>query len=115
MDQQHQLLELTQLRRLCGEKGPAERASPQQSYRDSAHSESGVSVCLRSPRPAPGSCHGTYGIYRNARADGTIQVPPDVPNQTDANFVLKVLTGQRERTHFDLRGHPQVSCLVGVR
>jgi hypothetical protein len=37
--------------------------------------------------------HGTNGIYRNARADGTIQVPPDVPNRTDANYVLNVLTG----------------------
>ena len=25
--------------------------------------------------------------------DGTVQVPPEVPNQTDANFVLNVVTG----------------------
>jgi hypothetical protein len=36
---------------------------------------------------------GGTGIYTNARGDGTIQVPPDVPNQTDANFVLHVLNG----------------------
>jgi hypothetical protein len=36
---------------------------------------------------------GGTGIYANARGDGTIQVPPDVPNQTDANFVLHVLNG----------------------
>ena len=36
---------------------------------------------------------GGTGIYSNARGDGTIQVPVDVPNQTDANFVLNVITG----------------------
>jgi hypothetical protein len=36
---------------------------------------------------------GGTGIYANARGDGTVQVPPDVPNQTDANFVLNVVTG----------------------
>jgi hypothetical protein len=36
---------------------------------------------------------GGTGIYRNARGDGTIQVPPDVPDQTDGNFVLNVRTG----------------------
>ena len=36
---------------------------------------------------------GGSGIYSNARGDGTIQVPIDVPNQTDANFVLNVITG----------------------
>ena len=36
---------------------------------------------------------GGSGIYSNARGDGTIQVPADVPNQTDANFVLNVITG----------------------
>jgi len=36
---------------------------------------------------------GGTGIYANARGEGTIQVPPDVPNQTDANFVLHVVTG----------------------
>jgi hypothetical protein len=35
---------------------------------------------------------GGNGIYQNARGNGTVQVPPDVPNQTDANFVLN-LTG----------------------
>jgi hypothetical protein len=42
---------------------------------------------------APISIVGGTGIYQNARGDGTIQVPPDVPNQTDANFVLNVLAG----------------------
>jgi Allene oxide cyclase barrel like domain len=36
---------------------------------------------------------GGSGIYSNARGDGTIQVPIDVPNETDANFVLNVITG----------------------
>ena len=40
----------------------------------------------------PLSVVGGNGIYQNARGAGTIQVPPDVPNQTDANFVLN-LTG----------------------
>ena len=31
-------------------------------------------------------------IYQNAGGTATIQVPPDVPNQTDANLVLS-LTG----------------------
>lgn len=35
---------------------------------------------------------GGTGIYQNARGNGTIQVPSDVPNLTDANFVLN-LTG----------------------
>jgi hypothetical protein len=38
----------------------------------------------------PISIVGGSGIYQNARGDGTIQVPPDVPNQTDANFVLNI-------------------------
>ena len=33
---------------------------------------------------------GGNGIYQNARGNGTVQVPPDVPNQTDANFVLNI-------------------------
>jgi hypothetical protein len=41
----------------------------------------------------PLSIIGGNGIYRNARGYGTSQVPPGVPNQTDANFVLDVLTG----------------------
>jgi hypothetical protein len=36
---------------------------------------------------------GGNGIYRDARGDATVQVPPDVPNQADANFVLNVVTG----------------------
>jgi hypothetical protein len=40
----------------------------------------------------PLSIVGGTGIYQNARGTGSIQVPPDVPNQADANFVLN-LTG----------------------
>lgn len=36
---------------------------------------------------------GGTGTYRNARGDGTVQVPTNVPNQTDANFVLNVTNG----------------------
>lgn len=39
-----------------------------------------------------GSIVGGSGIYQNARGTATIQVPPDVPNLTDANIVLN-LTG----------------------
>jgi len=39
----------------------------------------------------PLSIIGGTGIYRTARGDGTVQVPPDVPDQTDANFVLNVV------------------------
>ncbi|AEV75797.1 hypothetical protein MycrhN_5322 [Mycolicibacterium rhodesiae NBB3] len=41
----------------------------------------------------PQSIVGGTGIYQNAHGTGTVQVPPDVPNQTDANFVLNVVTG----------------------
>jgi hypothetical protein len=40
----------------------------------------------------PLSIVGGTGMYQNARGNGTVQVPADVPNQTDANFVLN-LTG----------------------
>jgi hypothetical protein len=33
---------------------------------------------------------GGTGIYQGAHGDGTVQVPPDVPNQTDANIVLNI-------------------------
>ena len=45
-----------------------------------------------SGNPNPLFITGGTGIYRNARGDGTIQVPVDVPDQTDANFVLDVIT-----------------------
>jgi hypothetical protein len=38
----------------------------------------------------PISIVGGTGAYLNARGDGTIQVPPDVPDQADANIVLNV-------------------------
>ena len=39
----------------------------------------------------PISIVGGTGIYQNAHGTGTIQVPPDVPNQADANFVLNIV------------------------
>ncbi len=45
-----------------------------------------------SGNPNPLFITGGTGIYRNARGDGTIQVPVDVPDQTDANFVLDIVT-----------------------
>lgn len=41
----------------------------------------------------PISVVGGTGTYQNAAGTGTLQVPPDVPNQTDANFVLNLTTG----------------------
>jgi hypothetical protein len=41
----------------------------------------------------PLSIVGGTGMYQNAGGTGSLQVPPDVPNQTDANFVLDVVTG----------------------
>jgi len=38
----------------------------------------------------PISIVGGTGMYQNASGTGTLQVPPDVPNQTDANFVLNL-------------------------
>jgi hypothetical protein len=31
---------------------------------------------------------GGTGSYIGARGYGTVQLPPDVPNETDANFIL---------------------------
>jgi len=36
---------------------------------------------------------GGTGIYQNAAGTGTVQIPQDVPNQTDANFVLNLTGG----------------------
>jgi len=41
----------------------------------------------------PVSIFGGTGVYQDARGNGTIQVPPDVPNQADANIVLNVAGG----------------------
>lgn len=41
----------------------------------------------------PWAIVGGTGIYRNARGDGTVEVPVNVPNQTDFNAVLNVITG----------------------
>jgi hypothetical protein len=50
-----------------------------------------AAVIVRGDR-VPISIVGGTGIYQNASGTGTIQVPPEVPNQTDANLVLN-LTG----------------------
>jgi hypothetical protein len=36
---------------------------------------------------------GGNGIYTNATGTGTVQIPQDVPNQADANFVLNMTGG----------------------
>jgi hypothetical protein len=41
----------------------------------------------------PISVVGGTGMYQNASGKGTLQVPPDVPNQTDANIVLNLTGG----------------------
>jgi hypothetical protein len=41
----------------------------------------------------PHSIVGGTGTYQNARGNATVQVPPDVPNQTDANIVLNLTGG----------------------
>jgi hypothetical protein len=41
----------------------------------------------------PISIVGGTGIYQNASGNGTLQVPADVPNQTDANIVLHLTGG----------------------
>jgi hypothetical protein len=41
----------------------------------------------------PLSIIGGNGIYQNASGTGTVQVPPDVPNQADANFVVNLMGG----------------------
>jgi hypothetical protein len=41
----------------------------------------------------PLSIAGGTGMYQNASGSGTVQVPPEVPNQTDANFVLNLTGG----------------------
>jgi hypothetical protein len=41
----------------------------------------------------PVSVVGGSGMYQNARGNGTVQVPPDVPNRADANFVVNLIGG----------------------
>jgi hypothetical protein len=36
---------------------------------------------------------GGTGMYTNATGTGTVQIPQDVPNQADANFVLNLTSG----------------------
>jgi len=49
-----------------------------------------TSALFEQGKPHPIDIVGGTGIYQNAHGDGTIQIPPDVPNQTDANFVLNL-------------------------
>jgi hypothetical protein len=39
----------------------------------------------------PVTITGGTGIYRNVRGDGTVEVPTNVPNQADADFVLHLV------------------------
>jgi hypothetical protein len=41
-------------------------------------------------KPVPFAVLGGTGVYRTARGEGTIVVPTDVPNQTDASIVLRL-------------------------
>jgi hypothetical protein len=41
-------------------------------------------------KPVSFAVLGGTGIYRGAAGDGTIVVPTDVPNQTDASIVLRL-------------------------
>jgi hypothetical protein len=41
----------------------------------------------------PHSVVGGTGVYQNARGNATVQVPPDVPNLTDANIVINLTGG----------------------
>jgi hypothetical protein len=52
-----------------------------------------TSALFEQGKPYPINVVGGTGIYQNAHGDGTIQIPPDVPNQTDANFVLNLKGG----------------------
>ncbi|WP_232004648.1 hypothetical protein [Mycobacterium sp. ACS1612] len=48
---------------------------------------------LSSPDVHPLTILGGTGVYANAAGTGTVQVPQDVPSQTDANFVLNLAGG----------------------
>ena len=41
-------------------------------------------------KPVAFAVLGGTGVYRPARGDGSIVVPTDVPNQTDASIVLRL-------------------------
>jgi allene oxide cyclase-like protein len=41
----------------------------------------------------PLSIVGGTGMYQNARGSGTVQIPMDVPDRADANFVLNLAGG----------------------
>jgi hypothetical protein len=48
---------------------------------------------LQSSEVHPLTVLGGTGAYTNAAGTGTVQIPQDVPNQTDANFVLNLTGG----------------------
>ena len=48
---------------------------------------------LESSDAHPLTILGGTGIYTNATGTGTVQIPQDVPNQADANFVLNLTGG----------------------
>jgi hypothetical protein len=43
---------------------------------------------LANGKTLPFPITGGTGSYKSARGYATVQVPPDVPNETDANLVL---------------------------
>ena len=49
---------------------------------------SGDTAALVTGETVPMAIVGGTGIYSTARGDGTVQIPPDVPNLTDANLTL---------------------------
>jgi hypothetical protein len=48
---------------------------------------------LESAEVHPLTVLGGTGMYTNATGTGTVQIPQDVPNQADANFVLNLTSG----------------------
>ena len=54
---------------------------------------SGDTAALVTGETVPMAIVGGTGIYSTARGDATVQIPPDVPNETDANYVFNVVTG----------------------
>ena len=52
---------------------------------------SGDTAALVRGEIVPMAIVGGTGIYSTARGDGTVQIPPDVPNETDANYVFNVV------------------------
>ena len=53
---------------------------------------SGDTAALVRGEIVPMAIVGGTGIYSTARGDATVQIPPDVPNLTDANYVFNVVS-----------------------